>query len=352
LGPKGIEVHGIEVAREDPVYRWDVTEGSQGFARHTLFPDANYGAVPRQEIAVAVRAALDGIYPTAVAINGWSVPEALAALRWCREHGRVAILMSESHAAGRLRWPWKEWVKGYRVRQFDAALVGGRWHRDYVIQLGMPSDRVFVGYDAVENADFGTPGQVVNPPVADRPYFFACSRFIKRKNLDGLITAYHRYRDEMGESAWNLVLSGDGAEMSRLKEKAATPSIRFPGFLQYRDLPGYYTGASAFIHPAKSEPWGLVINEAAASGLPLLVSRPTGAACELVRDGENGFLFDPLDPDDMTAAMVKMSRLSAQDRARMGNLSRELVANYGPERFGTGLWQAWNAAGGGRLGEI
>ena len=88
---------------------------------------------------------------------------------------------------------------------------------------------------------------------------------------------------------------GSGVEETYLRRLAVEIRLKgvvWPGFVQYDMLPVYYGLASAFVHPAKSEPWGLVVNEAAASGLPLLVSRTVGAQYELVEDGRNGYLLD------------------------------------------------------------
>ena len=82
---------------------------------------------------------------------------------------------------------------------------------------------------------------------------------------------------------------------------------------------------------------------AAASGLPLLVSNRCGCAPELVHDGVNGFTFEPLDGDTLSELMA---RVAAPDfpRAEFGAYSREIVAAWGPERFGQGLAQAVDLA--------
>jgi glycosyltransferase involved in cell wall biosynthesis len=92
------------------------------------------------------------------------------------------------------------------------------------------------------------------------------------------------------------------------------------------------------VHPALEEPWGLVINEAMASGLPVLSSRNVGAAEELVVEGENGFLFDPLNISEICAAMQKIHLMSEDQRTAMGMAAKNLLERKAPaSAFGEGL---------------
>jgi glycosyltransferase involved in cell wall biosynthesis len=111
--------------------------------------------------------------------------------------------------------------------------------------------------------------------------------------------------------------------------------IYMPGFQQYADLPEFYATAGAFVHASSVEQWGLVVNEAMASGLPVLVSNRCGCADELVDEGHNGFTFDPSDVESLAAMMVLLS--DRADRSTMGVESRRIMAKYGPERFASGF---------------
>jgi glycosyltransferase involved in cell wall biosynthesis len=115
--------------------------------------------------------------------------------------------------------------------------------------------------------------------------------------------------------------------------------VTFGGYRQIDEIAAYYGLAGAFVHPAIVEQWGLVINEAMATGLPVVVSRSVGAVEDLVIDGENGYRFDPRDPSAIAKALLRVSAPDA-DRARMGRSSRERVAHWSLDRFAEGLWQA------------
>jgi glycosyltransferase involved in cell wall biosynthesis len=96
------------------------------------------------------------------------------------------------------------------------------------------------------------------------------------------------------------------------------------------------------------EPWGLVVNEAAACGLPLLVSDRAGCVETLVPDpeGTTGLRFDPLDEDEMTAALAWMAGLPEAERSAMGRRAAEVVDDWGPDRFASGMIDAISMAGG------
>ncbi len=121
-------------------------------------------------------------------------------------------------------------------------------------------------------------------------------------------------------------------------DPVARGAVIFAGWRQIEELAEIYQRAGAFVHPALEEPWGLVINEAMAAGLPVLSSRNVGAAEELVREADNGFLFDPRDSYQIARYMGLISRLPLAEREAMGRKSREILEAKAPKRaFGLGL---------------
>jgi len=141
-----------------------------------------------------------------------------------------------------------------------------------------------------------------------------------------------------------LVLLGDGPlkpDLCRLISGLGLQHfVLLPGFKQYDELPVYYGLASAFVHASTTEQWGLVMNEAMASGLPVLVSNRCGCAMDLVQEGKNGFTFDPYNVEQLAGLMFKMSAFQPSELSAFGSASREIISNWGPERFASGLQQA------------
>lgn len=348
----GGEAVALDVATDDRLYGWDVESGPTPFRREVAFPGRAFEDVPPAEMEAGVRAALDRIDPDAVAVPSYSTPDARAVVAWCRRRRRTAVMLYESRADDAARHPVREAVKRVLVRQFDACLASGAAHAAYAVRLGMPPEAVVLGASVVDNAAFAAGAEAARraperwaglPGLGDGPPFFlASNRFIERKNLPALVRAYGAYRaraEAEGRAPWRLVLLGDGEGRAEL-ERLAGDGVVFAGFRQADVLPAYYGLAGAFVHPATLDQWGLVVNEAAAAGLPLLVSTGTGAAPDLVAEGENGFTVAPTDEAALADGLHRIAALSDADRAAFGARSRALVARFTPETYGQALWEA------------
>jgi 1,2-diacylglycerol 3-alpha-glucosyltransferase len=348
----GYEVMGLEIAGSLQRYPW-IAAGEAKKRLHTVFPDSTLEEVAAADICRRTWQALSRVQPDVVAICGYSDPAMLTALAWAAVRRKKRIFMLESKANDQPRQAWKEMLKRRLVRRFDAALVGGTAAREYAIALGLPAERVFVGYDVVDNGHFALGAEAARQHEAalrrtlglPRPFFLNVSRFIAKKNLCRLVEAYRRYRQMVGREPWDLVLCGSGPLEAKLKAAAADlPGVHFPGFQQAEELPVYYGLAQVFIIPSSHyEQWGLVVNEAMASGLPVLVSKACGCAPDLVQEGVNGFTFDPYDVEGLARLMVKMSS-GEVDLQAMGEASRKIIAHWTPEVFAANLFRAIEAA--------
>ncbi len=307
------------------------------------------------EKSKAMEATLDEFDPDVVVITGWASRESYLAISAARKSGRRLVVMSESQAEDHSRSSLRELVKSRVVRCCDAALVGGEPHRDYIVSLGIPKENVFLGYDAVDNTHFENGAARARDSADtvrlkhDLPgrYLLASARFIPKKNLMRLVEAFARAT--VGQAEYmSLVILGDGPERPALEEAIAkgrcVDRVYLVGFRSYDVLPDYYGLADGFVHISTTEQWGLVANEAAAAGIPLLLSKTCGAAKHLVLEGENGFCVNPEDIDEITAKLRMLISLSPQQRKAMGRRGQEIAADWGPKRFASGLFAACEAA--------
>lgn len=341
----------MEYSESDHIYRWDHVDGAQGFTRRTIQPMARLGVAGRLGAFRMMFRALDESDAEVVAVPGWSMPDALSALLWSCRRRRGAVIMSESTRWDSPRSPAGEAVKRRIIGLAGAGLAGGTPHASYLAELGMKRERIHLGYNAVDNDHFA--GGAVphrNGSCAPdcrgrlpRPYFLTSARFVPQKNLDMLVRSYHRYLSTFPDEAagaWDLVIVGDGPEKAAIAALAGRMGlggrVHLPGFLQYDQLSGYYGHASAFVLASSSEPWGLVVNEAMASGLPVLVSSRCGCAADLVTEGQNGYLFDPESQEQLSLLMGRFSTVGFPLSGH-GKASERIIAAWSPQRFAEGL---------------
>ena len=337
---------------------WGAAEAPARYTKVSLFPEAVGPSPGSRQGRRAFRSALEQANPDVLAVNGWNNFGSLAAARCCVNREIPMVVMSESARQDEPRTWWKEIIKRRIVNLYSAALVGGQRHVEYLVELGMPRERIFTGYDAVDNAYFARRALEIRDSEFEtrkkyglpENYFLASARFIEKKNLPRLIRAYAEYRRRSavsgGNAPWDLVLLGDGPLRETLETQLSTLNlhmhVQLPGFKQYDELPVYYALAKAFVHASTTEQWGLVVNEAVASGLPVIVSNRCGCVPELMAD--NGFTFDPLNEDELAARLLEMASLSRDQLEELGEASRRIAAQLGPDRFSEGLEQAATVA--------
>lgn len=337
----------VELANRDAGFGALQAKQYDGIEHRTLFPGQSWRAVSGAQRRRAIHRELDALNPDVVCLNGWSIGGAVAGLEWCRRRGRHAIVFSDSNAFDYKRNVIGETLKRRLLGLVDGGVAAGTTAREYLIALGFPGERVSVGYDVVDNAHFAQ--GVRDSALASAPsrFFLATARFEPKKNHLRLLEAFAKYRQRAGDSAWSLVILGDGVLRAQMEARIAAlgleRAVSLPGFANYRALPDWYARAGCFVHPSTNEQWGLVVNEAMAAGLPVLVSARCGCAADLVHPGENGDTFDPYDPSALAERMLRLAHGNT-DLSAMGRASRRIIADWGPQRFAAGTREAVSAA--------
>lgn len=292
--------------------------------------------------------------PDLILTCGYERPETLAAVIWAKLKGRTVFLMLDNQLDDSPRNFFVELVKRYYLRIFDGFVYGGDTHKNYLRHLGVPQNKEVNGYNCVDNESIWsgvtTARQSSTPLFSANDYFLCVARLIKKKNLPRLIRAYASYVHRMppAERPWSLVICGDGPEREELqaiaKQCGVCDKVVFVGLVSdFSDMLNYYAFARALILAShENEQWGLVVNEAMASGLPVVVSEQCGCASSLVQNFQNGFRFDG---NSVEALATHLSWLHdhESDLSAMGVRSREIVSEYSPANFAAkvfGLYQS------------
>jgi glycosyltransferase involved in cell wall biosynthesis len=160
--------------------------------------------------------------------------------------------------------------------------------------------------------------------AGDEVAVLSVARLAPEKGIDVLLRA-------AGRADVPVLAVGEGPERAGLERLARELGTRATfTALPWESVVEAYASADVFALLSRHEPWGVVVNEAAACGLPLVLSDRVGAAHDLLRDGENGLLV-PVDDVDATAEALRRLVGDPELRRRMGARARELAAGFGYE---------------------
>jgi glycosyltransferase involved in cell wall biosynthesis len=353
---KEIDPYVIFLSETDPVLReWHVYKEEIRFPYCVLRSwrkrIGKYNTLLNRGLNRALRSAM----PDVILCGGYSYVASWQALAWARSYKVPFLLWSESvlqdrrggHAA-------VEFLKSQFLRRCDGFMVPGTSAREYLLAQGIKAETIFTAPNSVDNEFFVRKAAVARQNAATKRselgvpgrYFLFVGRLVQEKGVFDLLAAYAKL-DAATKEEVGLVFVGDGNTRQELEAQALAISpemIRFAGFVHREQLAAYYALAEALILPTHTDTWGLVVNEAMACRLPVVVSRVAGCAADLVRDHWNGVLVSVGDVPSLSNTMQLIA--SQPDLvATMGSRSGEHIQQYSPQSWSNGLVRAVDSAG-------
>ncbi|HZT90907.1 MAG TPA: glycosyltransferase family 4 protein [Gaiellaceae bacterium] len=264
-----------------------------------------------------------------VIVGGWSLMATQLAIVWARTHRVPYLLISENH----LREPRPAWVRGLKsivlrhvVPQAAGHLVTGTLAREHQLAYGARPDRIVIWPNTVDVAGLARRVDELRGERGQEVTVLHVGRLIREKAPDELLAAFAR-ACERAATPLRLVLVGDGPLEPALRERARGLPVEFRGLLEGDALVQAYADADIFALFSRRETWGIVVNEAAAAGLPLVLTDRVGAAADLLVPGENGELVRSGEVDAQARALAELADDPAL-RGRYGARSRELVSPF------------------------
>lgn len=252
-------------------------------------------------------------------------------------------VMARRCAAGR---PWCLWGERPGTRGFGfLGAIYRRWRLDALHRQQVPIWGIGGWAVAGYQREFGTKRSYFNVPYysnlnrfhrpampayepVDGMRFLFSGALIRRKGVDLLATAFAQLADEF--PMITLSLLGDGPLRERLQRQLRSwrDRVQFLGFKQWAELPKYYWQADVLCVPSRYDGWGLVVPEGLAAGLPVIATRQTGAALDLVRSHENGWLIEVNDGPALYDAMRECARLTSMDLIRLSEQAKQSVEGH------------------------
>jgi glycosyltransferase involved in cell wall biosynthesis len=344
----GIDLHVIFLAETDEKLReWEIYKDEIRFSYEVLASWRWRAGRHNLLLNRGLRSSLKRFNPRVILCGGYNYVASWEALWWARRNDVEFVLWSESNGEDARRGrPWTEMLKRYFLRHCDRFVVPGKASLRYLTSLECAESAIVTAPNAVDNELFAARAAGARAHAAEfrerlglpTRFILFVGRVVEEKGVFDLLEAYAKLESEL-RSQVALVYAGDGAsrrELEQLAGRVKPGTVCFPGFAQRDDLGGFYGLAEMLVLPTHSDPWGLVVNEAMACGLPIIVTSVAGCAADLVEDGWNGYVVPPRDVDGLGTAIDAILR-DSQLRNEMGAHSEERIREFSPEVCAGGL---------------
>ncbi|MGD1914086.1 MAG: glycosyltransferase family 4 protein [Rivularia sp. (in: cyanobacteria)] len=286
--------------------------------------------------------------PDVIICGGWHHFSHWLALVYAQMTKTPLLIWSEStlkdeRSVSNIKHKLKTWI----INQADGYIISGNAQKKYLLNLGAKQDRIYIAPNAVDSNFFTCETQRYRQQKTmwkDKLGINGCvilyvGRLIDEKGIPELLEAFTKLSPH---NQVTLIIVGDGSRSQDYHlfcQQNQLNNVVFTGFQPQTALPQYYGIADIFVFPTKSDPWGLVVNEAMAAGLPIICSDAAGAAPDLVVNGKNGYLVPVRDVKKLSEAL----QILVEDeslREKMGLYSQEIIANYTPQKMALGLKEA------------
>lgn len=308
---------------------------------YELIQDGILEEVPLKKRITGMLSAIQRFKPDVVNITGYYDLAFWVVLFYCKLNGIKTILSNESTAGDHQRKGFKEKLKAFFVRQFDGFFNFGTLSAKYMTELGARPHQLLVNKNCVDNqsirsiyknAYLNREQSQINQNLHRHNFIFV-GRLIPFKNLPVLMEAFQEALAQTKARNWGLILLGDGeqkVELEKIVSENGFKQISFLPSVGWKEVPTYLALADVLVLPSYSEPWGLVVNEAMACGMPVIVSERCGCAPDLVQNQRNGIIINPYSGKELANALASFmdGSYSIHD---MGRVSEKIIEEYTPQ---------------------
>ncbi len=269
---------------------------------------------------------LQEFQPDVMLVTSWHVNRYRAACRQFSHALRVCCMDNQWRGTakqrfGALVWPWA------LEPLYDAMFLPGEPQVSFARRLGFAPHRVWRGLYCADHPEFAAVYQRGICTRLPKSFLFT-GRLSAEKGVTTLAAAYRAYRKQE-EAPWPLTVVGTGPLQSTL---ADIPGVALCGFVQPKLLPHLFANAGCLVLPSLFEPWGVVIHEGAAAGLPIICTSACGAAVHLVND-RSGFVVPAGNVEELALALSRFTHLADDTRQAMSAASFDLSLQYTPVRW-------------------
>jgi len=273
---------------------------------------------------------VDEINPTIIFCSGWVDKGYNRICKSWRKRIPTVVLL-DNHWTGN----WKQWIASTMsaivVRdKFSHAWVPGKPQIEFALRLGFTDEQIRTGYYCADTALFH---EIYYKSLASKQLsmpkrFLYVGRYLPFKGVLDLWKAFAEANEKFPQ--WDLWCIGTG---DLWEQRLIHPCIRHIGFVQPAALSEFISQCSVFVLPSSKEPWGVVVQEMAAAGLPLVCSNKVGAANQFLEEGKNGFTHEAGNIHALKNSLLKMMSLPEEKLHAMSRYSFLLSNSVTQEKW-------------------
>jgi glycosyltransferase involved in cell wall biosynthesis len=337
LADNDIQMQAVELFGKGSPYSFDEFDGQHSWWT-CLFPESDATELTPSKIATRLFGELDLMEPDVVIASPITFFAGALGLRWAKKNNKKHIMFDD--AKPRLQFKrnfFVRWIRDTITAQSDALWLPSADYDKHYPAVKKGKSLIFYGFNCIDNDFFKSryPKKFTSKTVV------CIARLVPVKNLDRLLHAWKIIEAEAND--WKLYIIGDGPlyeRLFKLTNQLELKNVSIMGTINYPLLPDYLHRAEALILPSLSETWGLVVNEAMAAGLPILLSDKVNAAESLLTDGINGYVFNPDDVEAIKGAIEKFIKLNTFEKSRMSEQSLQIIERMDYQNMGNRLLSA------------
>lgn len=274
---------------------------------------------------------IEELNPKLILISGRMEKKYLKIALWAKKNNIITVSNCDNQYFGTFKNKIAKLFSNFLYRRyFDYMQVPGKKQIEFCLEMGFKKSHIF------------TPQYTANCSLflqndyekSSKEYILFIGRLENVKGIELLIQT-HKELYLVNKIKDKLMVIGNGSLKNELDLKY--DGIEYFSFMNQEDLIEQLKKVKYFILPSNFEPWGVVVHEMAAAGLPLLITEATGAASAFVENGNNGFVFKEDSKSELSENLIKFNSISEKDLINMSNKSREKSFQIEPDMWGESL---------------
>ena len=272
---------------------------------------------------------IEKINPKLIYISGWMDNVYLSVVKKQKKSGIPIIVGLDNQWLGTLKQVIGSIFSLYFIKiYYSYALVAGFRQFEFARKLGFKPLQILSPLYSANLEIFGNKNLSSSHDYKSKRILFV-GRLVKEKGILELINVFKKISLQFPE--WELKIIGNGELKNLIEFNIKGFKIILEDFMKPELLVQEAQHASFFCLPSNYEPWGVVVHEFAAIGLPLVISNACGASRSFVINNYNGFVFDPKKNNQLEFCLIKMMQKNQDEFALMSNRSIQLSNSINPE---------------------